>query len=467
MSRFQNKVISDTFWYTLGDIINHSASFILIPLYTSLLSVEEYGIISIGVIYLTAIKFIIGFSVKSGYYRLLFDYSGPERKELTFTAIVNSLVLTTILICLILIVKSLDVYNNFLTSSIYELIELLILISFFYSINEVFLSLLKYLNQSKFFVALNLLRIVAEVGFFLLLLDTNTSGVLSKFIALAIAFITSIFFFIIFGFRKEIVFKYDSKKSKTLLIFTAPLIINDLIGWAIISVDQLIFERYFGLERLAILTLGFQVISIYKYGMEGILKAINNQIFRYNFNELNDLGNKIIRIFIHLFTLGALGLITIKSPLTSFFGSGKYESSLEIIELFIVPKFLLLVVTIIGFFMLAEKKPHSLLFASTTSLILIIILSPILIPKYGELGAAISSVISIVTRLFYMLLIVKYTFHIKKLDLLKTIFLSSILITTSIYISDTIFYSIFLLLIYSLFFFFLEKKTISYLLKKI
>lgn len=441
-------MVKDTFWYSLGDILNHTAALVLIPIYTSLLSTEQFGIISIGIVYLTAIKFIIGFSVKSGYYRLLFDYSQEERKGLTSTAIINSFGITLLLLAFTFIIKSMEVTPDFITPQVFNLFEILIIIGFFYLINEIFLSLLKYLNKSKTFVILNLIKIVFEILIFLLMLKLNLDGVKSKFIALLLGFVISSALFLMLGFKNELGFIYDFKKSKTLIVFAGPLIINDLIGWSIVSIDQLIYEKNFGLEKLAVLTLGLQVVATYKYSLEGVLKSINNQIFRLNPKQLRRFGNDIIRILTHIFTFGALVLIVAQEPLISFLGSGKYSDSIKIIHLFVVPRYLLLVATIIGFFMLAEKKNYSILIATLISIVSILIFSPILIPEYGELGAAISNGISITIRLIYMIFFLHFTFELKRLKLVSTLLLSISFIGISILLSEKIIYSILVLLIF-------------------
>lgn len=460
-------MVKDTFWYSIGDILNHAVALALIPIYTSLLSPEQFGTISIGVLYLTALKFIIGFSVKSGYYRLLFDYSDEDRKELTSTAIINSITITIVLLGLAYAMKFLNISPDFITSTVFEIFEILIVIGFFYSVNEIFLSLLKYLNKSRTFVILNLCKIALEILIFLLLLNLNLDGVKSKFIALLFAFVSSTILFLMLGFKNEVGLKYDLKKSKTLFLFTGPLVINDLIGWSIVSIDQLIFEKSFGLERLAVLTLGLQVVATYKYGLEGVLKASNNHIFRLNPEQLRRLGNGIIRLFTHIFTLGALIMIVIQEPLVSFLGSGKYEGSIRIIHLFIVPRYLLLVATIIGFFMLAEKKNYSILIATLISIISILIFSPILIPKYGELGAAISNSISIIIRLIYMMYLVHFTFELKKLKLAVSLILSTVFIGISIFLSETIIYSFLILVIFIITVFIVERKNLKLISKSI
>ena len=84
VKRILNKNISDSFWYTFGEIINKTSVFLLIPFYTTYFSKEEYGILSLVIIFTTISNHIISYGSKTALLRLIYDYSKDQNKKLIF-----------------------------------------------------------------------------------------------------------------------------------------------------------------------------------------------------------------------------------------------------------------------------------------------------------------------------------------------------------------------------------------------
>lgn len=461
-----NNLIKDTFWYTVGDILTHGSALILVPIYTYLLSKEDFGIISLMILFYTASKFIISFSVKSSYYRLIFECSHQERKELTFSAFLNSSFLSFILIIFLELLKYFKLQTFGINLIYYDYLQIVFLASWLYTINEIALSLYKYYNKSKIFALVNTLRVIIEIISFYLLLNYGSDAVESKFYGLAIAFMLSISIHFLFGLKNEFVVKYNKNLSRKLLKFSIPLVINDLVGWGLVSIDQLIYQSFYGLEKLAVLALGIQVISTYKYGMEGILKAVNNKIF-HTVDRLKIYANQALIFFINLFAIGGALLVIFEKQIIAILGNNKFSESVTIIHYFIIPKFLLLITTILGFYLLAQKKKKDILYATIISFITMLILSPILIPKFDVLGAATSSFVSIIARLVFMILVINKFLPLKLFVILKTLIISISVILILIIVNEYLFFQLLTFTLFLIYLFFIERDRFKLIIPKI
>ena len=89
--------------YGLGNVISKMIGFILIPLYTRVLSTEEYGILSLMVVSLTISTIILTMGLQAALFRFyIYDYSKKnQRIELVSTVIIFitfvSLILSSLL----------------------------------------------------------------------------------------------------------------------------------------------------------------------------------------------------------------------------------------------------------------------------------------------------------------------------------------------------------------------------------
>lgn len=461
-----NNLLKDTFWYTFGDVLTHVSALVLVPIYTYLLSKEDFGIISLMILFYTASKFIISFSIKTSYYRLIFECSKEERRELSFSAFLNSSILSIVLIIFLELLKYYKLKTFGLDLIYYDYLQIVFLASWLYTINEIALSLYKYYNKSKIFALVNTLRVIIEILSFYLLLNYGSDAVESKFYGLVIAFMLSISIHLLFGLKKEFVLRYNKNLSKKLLKFSIPLVFNELIGWSLVSIDQLIYQSFYGLEKLAILALGIQVISTFKYGMEGILKAVNNKIFHTK-NKIKIYANPVLLFFINLFTLGGALLIIFEKQIITILGNNKYDESITVIHYFIIPKFLLLITTIIIFYLLAEKKNKEILYGTIISFILMLMLSPILIPEFGVFGAATSSFVSILVRLIFLIIIINQSVPLKLFKVFKTVTISVGLILIITLLNEYLFFQLLIFIIYSTYLYFTERDGLKVIISKV
>ena len=110
-------MIKDTFIYTLGNIIPKIGQFILLPIYTSFLSPEEYGVVSSMLVFHSVIIIFFSLSLEHSIVRLYFDFDEEEsRRDYFGTMSLTILFFSTI--CMLILFVS----NNFV-GKIYESIE--------------------------------------------------------------------------------------------------------------------------------------------------------------------------------------------------------------------------------------------------------------------------------------------------------------------------------------------------------
>ena len=101
------KILKDTSIYTIAKVLPQITSFLLIPVYTSYLTVEDYGIVGAMQIISVFFLLVLTFSLDRSIFRLFFDYKSKEKqKEFLGTLSIGLIVLSTIILILIFSVKN-------------------------------------------------------------------------------------------------------------------------------------------------------------------------------------------------------------------------------------------------------------------------------------------------------------------------------------------------------------------------
>lgn len=404
VQRILNKNISDSFWYTFGEIINKISVFLLIPFYTTFFSKEEYGILSLVIIFTTISNHIISFGSKTALLRLIYDNSKDQNKRLIFTVISNLFfILISVLLCLI--VFHFICYKYDLSYLKYlKYVYFICFHSFFFSIMNVGLTIIRVDRKVKYFTVFNLLKTITEIILIFFFVKFLSDGIFGKIIGslISVIILSLIIYFV--SINKNISFSYSRKMSKDYFYFATPLVINNLVGWTLVSYDQFLFQNYFGLEQLAVLALVFQICSIYKFSMEGVLRALNVYLYE-KMKVINESAKEIFMFFISLFSIFGFLLIIFREQIILIISSSNYLEAKPLITYFVFSRFLMLINLLLVFLILIEKNSKEITKSSLISLITMLIFSTYLIPNYGFVGASIAATLTFLSRNVYLSLI--------------------------------------------------------------
>ena len=106
MSR-QKELAKNTAILTLGKICTQCISFLLLPLYTAILTTEEYGSFDLLITYATLLLPIVNLQLDQGLFRFLLDCRGnkAEQSKLFSTLLVFSSIQSIIFIVFFCIIK--------------------------------------------------------------------------------------------------------------------------------------------------------------------------------------------------------------------------------------------------------------------------------------------------------------------------------------------------------------------------
>ena len=105
---FKDKFLNRTLVYTIGEFFVKGSKFLLLPFYTRVFTVEEFGILQQIIIISALLGFLIDFSSKESLLKLYYDYREDEKEK----QFVGSIILAISFFSLIFLFCSIILYSG-------------------------------------------------------------------------------------------------------------------------------------------------------------------------------------------------------------------------------------------------------------------------------------------------------------------------------------------------------------------
>jgi O-antigen/teichoic acid export membrane protein len=402
-SFLQNSLLKSVGIYTVAGVINGSVVFLLLPFFTSLMTPEEYGMVSM---FRTINSFVFPFiAFYASVSRAYFDKDKIDFKAYignsVFAILANAIVILTLLILLDDLVFR---YTLFPQSYIWTIVV-------FATGTSIMKMGLGILQVTKKPILYGVLQISSTVLIFLLAiflvgyLDLNWIGAVY-----ADTFVLAFFAIVVlvYVFREGVKLRINKKYLKDIYMYNIPLILH-IIGRGIITMsDKIFITNIEGVAETGLYAAGFQI---------GLIVFVLSTAFQAawlpHFYEVltNNIRGDIIKsvkyiyYYLSLIFLMAL-LLTISAPLLTklvlgkdFYDSAKYVGWIAFGFAFNAAY--LVFSNVISY----QKKTSYLGVITLLGALLNIGLNFVWVGKYGAIGAAKSTlvtfvVISILTFIF-------------------------------------------------------------------
>ena len=308
--------LNKSFIYLFFGFLPLSVNLILAPIFTSIFSQSDYGILGLAGVFQNIFTVLIGLGLQTAVSRYYFIYKKKRRLvDTLYSTVIISIVLVFVFFLLFLSFFG-DAVSIFILSDTSFLFHQygvwVYLNSLFLVLNIVFLSY--YRNERRvwrygttalsFFVATVAGNLIGVLVF-----DAGVYGsIVGRSIGSMLATIPVSLIFLYQGkfvIRRRLVFK--------LLRFGLPLVPYGFLMMLYESIDKIIIERYFTNEELGIYTLTYQIVSIISVFIFSLYNVIQPTI-----NDLLTTGGKTlesIRSYFDIFILVGLSVVSISYAL--------------------------------------------------------------------------------------------------------------------------------------------------------
>lgn len=388
------------------------------PIMLRLLGSSEYGLYNtvsstISMLSLLSLGFNSGYIRYYTIYKQKKDYDSIWKLNGLFLCIFSIIGVIAFLCGTFLTMHLEYVFDRGLTSSEYKTAEILMmLLTINLSISfpmSVFSNIISANEKFVFLKLLSILKTVVSPLVTLPLLLMGHKSIAMVSVTIIIALITDVIFlvyvfkvlkhrFVFRGFEKEIFF--------SLLAYTSFIAINmviDQINW---NVDKILLGRFKGTEAVAVYSVGYTLYQYYMMFSTSISSVFTPRIHKI-VNEtkddlllqkklLTDLFVKVGRIQFILLGLVASGLVFFgKSFITNFWAGSEYENSYYVTLLLALPATIALIQNIGIEIQRAQNRHQFRSIVYFCMAIINIAISVVLCQKYGAIGSAIGTAISL------------------------------------------------------------------------
>ena len=401
-----SSLVKSSFWYTVGNFFIKGITFITIPLFTNIMTVEEYGLVNNYTAIASIFSLFVGLSLNSAINNANFEFKKDIKGFMSSTLFLSTLSFVAFLV----LGNAWFLYQD----NFFELPQIIFNLMIFQSYGNFlinFLSAYFTINVQYFkFLSLSILSTFLNIGLSLVMMFTlfEKDRYVGRVVGSSGAFILIgllIYFAIMFKGKKL----YNKEYWKFSLKIALPLVPHALSNVLLSQFDRIMVNSYSGSFDAGIYS--------YIYNLGVVLSVIwastNNAWVPWFFAEMEKKDYQKIKTTSNYYMI-LFGAVTLISMLLL----------IDLAKLMAPPEYLvgipLIIPVLLGYYFqflyslpvnveFFEKKTSYIAIGTIASAGINIVLNVIFIPKYGYIAAGYTTVVA------YFFLFIFHYFLAKKL----------------------------------------------------
>lgn len=385
-----NYLIKNTIIITVGKFCTKFLSFFLLPLYTAILTTEDFGIVDL---FNTSVIFIIpllSFQIESAVFRYLIDArnNDEDKKVIISSATYFLLVMSGLLFIIYLIIQK-------ILPQQYKVYLLLNMLAVMWS--GYLFQLARGIGKTIDYAIGSFIVGSSTIIFNIIYLVLLNKGANGMFVAIFLANTLGIVF-IIFKLRLTNYLRVSSIKLeslKSMLKYSIPLIPNSFAWWAISVSDRFIVSKILGVSANGILSIAHKFPTLIST-FYGLFHMAWTESVTLNINEEDGeqyITETIIRVFKIFFSVVVMMLAFMPFVFPVMI-KGSFSEAYTYIPLFACATMFDVIAGLVDPIYTAKLKTKSMMSATIIAGILNVIIHLILINFIGLWASAISSVVA-------------------------------------------------------------------------
>lgn len=387
------KALRSGVWYTFSSFLVKAIGFLTTPLFTRLLTKNEFGLFSNFSSWVSIFGIFITLNLESTLISARYDYEEDFDKY-----ILSMFALSSLSACIWAVILNVfsDIVVNLTGISHYHINIMLVYLLFLPAVN-LFQARERFFFEYKKSVVTSVILSVGTAFLSVLLvilLDNKLDGRIYGFV---IPTIVIGFFFCLYFIRKgsSISFKYWQYAIPICL----PYIPHLLAGVLLNNMDRIMINKWCGAEETAMYSLAYSCGAIVTL----LVNAINSAYAPWLGEKLSEGKNNEIRQvsknYILCFCMFALGIMLISPEILYILGGNGYRESRYVITPVAMGCVCQFLYTMFGNVEQFKKKTLGMAIATVIAAFINYVLNFLLIPRYGYLAAAYTTLIGYVCLL--------------------------------------------------------------------
>lgn len=398
MSTFK-KLASQTALYGLSSILGRLLNYLLVPLHTKIFNPEQFGVVTELYAYMAFFNVLYTYGMETTFFR--FATKQPEIKNQVYKQALSSIIVTSVIFSVILIAlaKPITILFNYQNKEQY--IYFLAIILFIDASSAIPFAKLRLENKVLLFVITKITVIVVTILLNFLFLLLLTPEVKYVFIANLIA--NALIPIILFKELTQFKFTLDKNILKAMLVYGLPIMLMGLAGMVNEVLDRIML-RYLYVENQAYGISKIEAIGIYGACYKlSIFMSLVVQAFRYSaepffFSKAEESNNRLIYANVMKYFVIACCVILIAvtanlSWIKFFLMNELYWQGLIIVPVLLLANLFLGVYSNLSIWFKLTDKTFIGTIISILGALITIVFNIILIPYFGYLGSAITTLV--------------------------------------------------------------------------
>lgn len=387
-SKTNKELFKNTGIIAIGQISTKIVNFFLLPLYTTLLSQEDYGIVDYLTTIASLIAVVVGLQVGQAVFRFLTSNRDNLKriKEICSTSFYMTLIASCVFVMIFWMLHPFIKiqYSGFLVIYVISLISLQTLSGF-----------VRGLGHNGYYSFANFLAALVTLIMNVFLVAVLRRGVAAMLLAYTVGpFFGSVYLFLKSKIYKNIsISQFTRSDTKLILSYSLPLIPNDL-SWSLIHAsDRMVILNYLGAAANGLIAVASKFSTIYTTAFSIFNASWTEQVVLHFHDEGGD--KYISRMFdkiVVFFACVAIGIVAIMPIIFPILVNSKFNDAYQLAPYYMIAVFFNAVVGMISAIYLINSETGKIAVSTMVAAAINIIVDLSLVDEIGIFAAPVSSI---------------------------------------------------------------------------
>lgn len=390
--------------YFSAELAVKAIGFVSIPIFTRLLSQEDYGIVSVFNAYagiFVAILSLNSFTAISRYY---YEKTDDFYEFIGSTFVFLGLILSFTISIYVIFLNKVNIIMNIP----WPLPILLIFTCLFSIIYGIYMQILYPQKKSK---EAAIISIVYGYSIFILSITITFLLKENRYLGKILAIYPIGLFllvYILFKIHKDVKFSFNLNHIKYIVIYAFPLIPYSLSELILGQVDRIMINNIINQSAAGLYSLGYTVGMLLLLVIGATQASFYPEYYSFlekkEYKRLDNLLKKIFSIIV----LAAMGLILFGKEILIFLADPKFYDSSKVIPIVVVGYVFYAMFLFYSMYVGYTKKTIFLAIPTLIAGMSNIAMNMVFIPKFGYIAAAYTTIVSYIIMFFLVWITVKY-----------------------------------------------------------
>lgn len=402
------KLAINTIIIGIGNMSTQIISFFLLPLYTSILTTEEYGIYDLITTISTLLLPIITLLMEESMFRFLIDCKNENEKKKVISQTSIYVIASSIMFFILAIILNIFLKTNYVYIEIFYIVTCII--------SALRNSILRGIGRIKSYTLINFVSSVINIILKVLLIAFLRLGVYGLIISEIVAnLISSMIVFLKIKLYKYISIKrFDKSLMMDMIKYSIPLVPNSL-SWGIVNLsDRLVISANMGTSANGIYSMSYKFPNLMNtiYGFfytawkESSAKAVKD-------NDRDEFFKRIFKLLRNMMFSVSLGIIACMPVFFNVFIKEAYSEAYLYIPILVIAMYYNNMSGYYGGIFSGYKDTKIMGITTVLGAIINLAIDLVLINFIGIYAAAISTLLSCMVVYYFRQIKVKKYVKIK------------------------------------------------------